>query len=144
MASGQQFRNKGTMVAPGRRNEFPYKQDAVEHFWTKSVERTTKKWHTLINQLSAEQKASCWLYGVLGNYRRYTADTIYIGADKDHDNPDSWVACKLMPTQKGVSDHLFWSKVKCSTPLGHPTANNQHVAIFNGWYTSVPKTIKRD
>jgi hypothetical protein len=48
-----------------------------------------KKLHTLINQLSAEQKASCWLYGVLGNYRRYTADTIYIGADKDHDNPDS-------------------------------------------------------
>jgi hypothetical protein len=53
------------------------------------VERTTKR-HTLINQLSAEQKAkSCWLYGILGNYRRYTADTIYIGADKDHDNPDS-------------------------------------------------------
>jgi hypothetical protein len=26
------------------------------------------------------------------------------------------VACHLVPTQKGVSDHLFWSKVKCSTP----------------------------
>jgi hypothetical protein len=67
MASGQQFQNKGTMVAPGRRNKIPYKQDALGNL--KCGKNDKNKAYTYQISLAQRKPRSIGFMAFLGTIR---------------------------------------------------------------------------